>query len=117
VGNLLWQRFYYRAHPTTSRPLSQYFPSSDLAGGGGHFGLGFTENLSDGLGELFAVKTDSAGLVGTCSEVRPATALNAIDPMLTTIAPELPVQTSIGQQDNSPSTTRSTSITTTPGQC
>jgi hypothetical protein len=47
--------------------------------------LGFTENPLDGLGELFAVKTDSAGLVGTCSEVRPATALNAIDPVLATV--------------------------------
>ena len=117
AGNLLWQHFYYRAHPTTGRPLSQYFPSSDLANGGGYFGLGWTENLSDGLGELFAVKTDGAGLVGTCNEVRPATPLTAIDPMLATIKPGLPVQTSIGEQDDSPSTTRSTSITSTPGQC
>jgi hypothetical protein len=117
AGNLLWQRFYYRAHPTTGRPLSQYFPSSDLASGGGYFGLGWTENLSDGLGELFAVKTDSAGLVGTCSEVRPATPLDVIDPMLASVKPGLAIETSAGQQDDSPSTTRSTSITSTPGQC
>ena len=117
AGNLVWQHFYYRAHPTTGRPLSQYFPSAALANGGGYFGLGWTENLADGLGELFAVKTDSAGLVGACSEVRPATPLTAVDPMLATIKPGLPVQTAIGQQDDSPSTTRSTSITSTPGQC
>jgi hypothetical protein len=115
-GNLLWQRFYYRAHPTTGRPLSQYFPSADLTGAG-YLGLGFTENPTNLLGELFAVKTDNAGLVGTCTEVRPATALDAIDPGLATIAPGLPVRTSVGQQGVSPATTRSTSIASTPGQC
>ena len=117
AGNLIWQRFYYRAHPATGRPLSEYFPSSELANAGGYFGLGWTENPSSGLGELFGVKTDSAGLVGTCSEVRPATPLSAIDPMLATVRLGLPVQTSIGEQGDSPSTTRSTSITSTPGQC
>jgi hypothetical protein len=117
TGNLLWQHFYYRSHPTTGRPLSQYFASSDLTSSGGYLALGITTNPTDFESELFAVKTDSAGLVGTCSQVHPATPLNAVDPGLATIAPALPVQTTIAAQGNSPSRTQPTSISSTPGQC
>jgi len=116
-GNLLWQHFYYRTHPTTGRTLSQYFASSDLTSAGGHLALGITTNPTDFKSELFAVKTDGAGLVGTCSQVHPATPLEAIDPELDTIAPALPVQTTIAAQGNSPSRTQPTSISSTPGQC
>jgi hypothetical protein len=116
-GNLLWQHFYYQAHPRTGRPLSQYFASSDLTSSGGYVALGFTQNPTDLAGELFAVNTDSAGLVGACSQVHSATPLNAIDPGLATIALALPVQTTIAAQGNSPSRTQPTSISSTPGQC
>jgi hypothetical protein len=116
-GNLLWQHFYYQVHPTTGRPLSQYFPSSDLTSSGGYLALGFTSNPTDLREELFAVKTDSAGLVGACSQVRPATPLDPIDPGLATIAPALPVQTATAAQGNSPAKTQPTSISSTPGQC
>jgi hypothetical protein len=116
-GNLLWQHFYYQAHPTTGRPLSQYFASSDPTNNGGYLALGYTSNPTDLRTELFAVRTDSAGLVGACSQIHPATPLNAIDPGLATIAPALPVQTTIAAQGNSPSRTQPTSISGTAGQC
>jgi hypothetical protein len=116
-GNLLWQYFYYQAHPTTGRPLSQYFASSTPTNGGGYLALGITTNYNDLSTELFAVKTDSAGLVGACSQIHPATPLNAIDPGLATIAPALPVQTTIAKQGSAPSRTQPTSISSTPGQC
>ena len=75
-GNLLWQHFYYETY-STGRPLSQYFASSDVASNGGQVALGFTTDPKDLSEALFAVKTDSAGLVGTCSQVHPATPLNA----------------------------------------
>ncbi|TML13977.1 MAG: hypothetical protein E6G31_06535 [Actinobacteria bacterium] len=115
-GNLLWQHFYYQSYPSTGRPLSEYFPSSDRAAGG-YQALGFTENPTDGKGELFGVKTDASGLVGACSQVHPATPLNAIDPGLDQIAPTLPVQTTVAAQGDSSSSTRATSITASSGQC
>jgi len=116
-GNLLWQHAYYDTYPATGRTLSQYFASSDLTSGGGYLALGFTEDPTDFSGELFAVKTDSAGLVGSCSQVHPATPLSEIDPRLATIAPALPVQTPTAAQGDSPSTTQPASISSTPGQC
>ena len=115
-GNLLWQRFYYQLYPT-GRPISQYFASSDLTAGGGSLALGFTENPTDFTGELLAVKTDGAGEVGACSQVHPATPLMTIDPGLATVAPALPVQATIAVRADSPSTTRPTSVSSTPGQC
>lgn len=108
-GNLLWQHFYYQ--PSTT----QYFSSSDLSGG--FLALGFTVNPIEYLGELFAVKTDSSGLVGTCSQVHDATPLEAVDPALDTRVLALPVQTTIGASAPSPSTTRPTAISFTAGQC
>ncbi len=116
-GNLLWQHFYYETYPTTGRPLSQYFASSDVASNGGYLALGFTENPTDFAGELFAVKTDSDGLVEACVQIHPATPLDAIDPALATIAPALPVQTTITAQATAPSGTQPTSISNTAGQC
>ena len=96
----------------TGRPLSEYFASSTLTTDGGVLAVGYTENYENGKGELYAVKTDSAGLVGVCSEVNGATPLNAIDPALTTVAPSLPVQTTTTPGNNSPSKTLATSIGT-----
>jgi hypothetical protein len=113
-GNLVWQRFYYQSHPTTGRPLSQYFASSDVTSSG-LLALGFTSDPVDLSGELFAVKTDDTGLVGSCSQPHPATPLNLVDPGLATIAPALPVQATAPTQANVPSETRSTSISATTG--
>jgi len=115
-GNLVWQHFYYQSNQTTGRPLSEWFPSSDLTAGG-FSALGFTENPTDGLGELFGVKTDGAGLVGSCSQVHPATPLSAVDPGLADIDMSLPVQTTIAAQAASPAGTRATAIGATAGQC
>ena len=115
-GNLLWQHLYYEAYAPTGRPLSQYFATSIATADGGTLALGFTENYSDGKGRLYAVKTDGAGLVGACSQVYPAPALTAIDPALTQIAPSLSITTTRTQGGGSPSTTRTTSVGTSP-QC
>ena len=96
---------------------TQYFASSDLASNGGYLALGFTSSPTSSGGELFAVKTDSNGLVGSCSQVQPAPPLDTLDPGLATIAPGLPVQTPAASQADSPSTTRPTAISSTPGQC
>jgi hypothetical protein len=116
-GNLLWQHAYYQTYPTTGRTLSQYFASSDVTSSSGYLALGFTENSTDFVGELLAVKTDSAGLVGSCSQVHPATPLDTLDPGLATIAPALPVDTSVAARADAPSTTRPTSVSSTAGQC
>jgi len=116
-GNLVWQYSYYQSYPTTGSPISQYFASSTLTSDGGYLSLGFTENPVDGKGELFAVRTDSAGLVGTCSQIHSATARNVVDPGLATIAPIFPVQRTAPAQADLPATTRSTSIGSTGGGC
>jgi hypothetical protein len=116
-GNLLWQRFYYQTYPATGRPLSQYFASASPTSGGGFLALGFTENPNDFAGELLAVKTDSAGLVGACGQVHPGTPLDALDPGLATIAPALPVQTTRPAEGDLPTRTLPTSISSTGGQC
>jgi hypothetical protein len=115
-GTLLWQRFYYEVYPT-GRPITQYFASSDLTSGGDSLALGFTENPTDFTGELFAVKADSAGMVGACSQVAAATPLFTVDPGLATTAAALPVQTGTAAHGSSPSTTRPTAVSSTPGQC
>jgi hypothetical protein len=109
-GNLLWQYFYYQTHQPTGRPLSEYFASSSVTPDGGTLSLGWTENYSTLKGELYGVKTDSAGLAGTCSDRQPATPLTAIDPALTGFTPSLPVQTAITPGSGSPSGTSATSI-------
>jgi hypothetical protein len=116
-GNLVWQRFYYQEYPTTGSPISQYFASSDLAGSGGYLGLGFTVNPSDSIGELLAVKTDGDGLVGSCSQVHPATDVEVLDPGLVAIAPGLPVGTTGAVHVDAQSTTQPTSVSSTAGQC
>ena len=113
-GNLLWQYFYYRVYQPTGRPLSQYFASSTVTTDGGIMALGYTENYQIGKGELYGVKTDNAGHVGSaCSEVNHATPLSAINPALTYVAPSLPIQTTITPGSTSPTTTLTTSINVT----
>jgi hypothetical protein len=109
-GNLLWQHFYYQVYQPTGRPLSEYFASSSVTPDGGTLSLGWTESYSTLKGELYAVKTDSAGLAGTCSDLHDATPLTAINPTLTSFSPSLPVQTTITPGSTSPSGTSATSI-------
>ena len=110
-GNLLWQHFYYQTY-TTGRPLSEDFQASALAPGGGSLAAGPTLNYSTQKNELYAVHTDNAGLAGTCSDVHPATPLQAINPQLVAVAPSLPLGTATTQAVNSPITTAATSIST-----
>jgi hypothetical protein len=117
-GNLVWQHDYYDTNPASGRTLSQYFASSSPTSNGGYLGLGFTENPVDLTGELFAVRTDSAGLLGGgCSQIHPATPLNAIDPGLTAIVPPFAVRATNPMQGDLPAFTQSTSIQTTGGGC
>jgi hypothetical protein len=119
-GNLLWQHLYYLTHPTTGRPLSQYFASATPTRDGGILALGFTgsTNPRDLVGELLAVRTDSDGQVGACNAIKPASLLNVLDPGLDTITPALPVQaTTAIQGDVAASRTQPNSVGGTGGQC
>jgi hypothetical protein len=111
AGNLLWQYFYYDLY-STGRTLSQYFASSTPANDGGFMALGFTEkNDPTFLGELYAVKTDSAGLIGgDCGQLHDATPLHATDPEVTALAPSLPVLTTVTPGSNVSIRARSTSV-------
>jgi hypothetical protein len=117
-GNLVWQHDYYDTNPASGRTLSQYLASSSPTSDGGYVALGFTENAVDLKGELFAVRTDSAGLVGgRCSQIHSATALNPIDPGLTAIVPPFAVRATTPAQGDLPAFTQATSIQTTGGGC
>ena len=110
-GNLVWQHLYYEINPATGRPLSEYFASSVLSPNGSPTAIGFTENNGNQKGELYGVKTDAAGAVGTsCSQVHAATALSALNPALIAIAPSLPVQTTATIPSASPATMLATSV-------
>jgi hypothetical protein len=109
-GNLLWQYFYYDVY-STGRPISQYFASSTPTNDGGFMALGFTEkNDITFIGELYAVKTDSWGLVGICDQQHDATPLHAIDPAMTILSPSLPVLTTITPGSHVPIRARPTSV-------
>jgi hypothetical protein len=112
-GNLQWQHLYYQVNPATGRPLSEYFASSATTADGGIFGVGFTESLSDSIGNLFGVKTDGSGLAGpSCGDVHAASELNPVDPALTLVTPSLAVHANVSPSSNSPSTSVATSIST-----
>jgi len=110
-GNLLWQHFYYQTS-TAGRPLSEDFQASALAPSGGLLAAGPTLNYSTQKNELYAVHTDASGLAGTCSDIHPATSLQAIDPQLAAVAPGLPLGTAATQAANSPIIATATSIST-----
>jgi hypothetical protein len=90
-GNLVWQHLYYQTY-VTGRPLGEYFPAAVPVPAGGSLAVGPTENYPAQKTLLFAVKTDSSGLAGSCRDVHLATPLQAINPELTAAAPALPVQ-------------------------
>jgi hypothetical protein len=108
-GNLEWQHVY--------GPRSQYFASSTLMSDGGYLALGYAVNNVDLKGELFAVRTDSAGLIGACNNIQPATPLDAIDPGLTAVSTAFPVQTTSPRHGDLPAQTQPTAIATTGGNC
>ena len=110
-GNLLWQHFYYQTY-TTGRPLSEDFQAAATASGGGSLATGPTLNYGTQKTELYAVRTDSSGLAGTCGDIHPATPLQAIAPQLTAVAPALPLGTATTQAANAPAATVATSIST-----
>jgi hypothetical protein len=116
-GNLQWQHFYYESYPSTGAAISQYFASSSVTRDGGHLAVGFTENPVDSKGELFAVRTDNAGLVGACSAIHPATPVTVVDPGLASVDPGFPVRTTAPLQADLPGKTQSTSISSRGGQC
>jgi hypothetical protein len=111
AGNLLWQHFYYDRYQPTGRPISQYFASSTLANDGGFMALGFTEkNDPTLLGELYAVKTDSQGLTGSCRQQHAATPLHATDPAMTVLSASLPVSTTVTARNDVSIRARPTSV-------
>jgi hypothetical protein len=75
--------------PLDAPPTSQYFAASSVRSGVQLLAVGFTENPVDFKGELFAARTDSAGLVA-CGQVYPATPVTVVDPGLATIDPGFP---------------------------
>jgi hypothetical protein len=115
-GALLWQHFYYESYPNGGT-LSQYFAAAAVTSDGGHLALGFTENPVDFTGELFAVRTDSAGIAGACGESHPATPLETVDPGLVAVSPAFPVSMTMPAQGDLPATVQPTSIRSSGGQC
>ena len=112
TGNLVWQHLYYQTYAPTGRPLGEDFQGSALAPDGGFLATGPTLNYTAQKDELYAVHTDSSGLAGTCSDIHPATPLQAINPGLAAVAPSLPLTTATTQAASSPINAVATSIST-----
>ena len=111
-GNLVWQHLYYQQSAEYGTPLSGGFQASALAPDGGFLAIGPTQNSATLKNELYAVKTNSSGLAGTCGDVHPATPLQVTSPQLLAAAPSLPLGTATTQAASSPITTLPTSIST-----
>lgn len=111
AGTLLWQHLYYQTY-TTGAPLSEDFQGSAPVSGGRFIAAGPTLNYGTQKEELYAVRTDSSGLAGNCSDVHAATPLQAINPQLTAVAPSLPLQTDASQAADAPIGTLTTSVST-----
>jgi hypothetical protein len=116
TGALIWQKNDYQVLASTGAPLSEYFASSALTPVG-PAAIGYTENYSNGLGELLGVQSDTNGNVGTCAQVHPASALSAVDPGLVEVAPALTEAINIASQSAAPVQTQATSATATSSQC
>jgi hypothetical protein len=115
-GALVWQENVYQVNTSTGRPLSEYFSSTALTPVG-PVAIGWTENYSNGLGELLGVQADANGAVATCSQVHPASVLAATDPGLVQLATGLTVTTTSAAQSRSPVQTLATGVTATAPQC
>jgi hypothetical protein len=114
-GAPIWQENDYQVNPATQRPLSEYFASAAVTPAG-YLALGWTENLTNGKGELLGVQTDGNGAVGTCSQVH-AASLSPIDPELAAVAPGLQASRPTVTADVSPAQSTATSIAAPSGQC
>ena len=113
TGNLVWQHLYYQTYAPTGRPLGEFFPAAAPAPAGGSLAVGPTLDYPTQKDLLFAVRTDSTGLAGpSCSDIHPATPLQAINPGLAAVAPSLPLATATTQAASSPINAVATSIST-----
>jgi hypothetical protein len=115
-GALAWQENIYQVDPATGRPLSEYFSSTALTPVGPAT-IGWTENLSNGLGDLLGAQTDATGAVGSCSQVHPTSLLAATDPGLAQLAPGLGSTTGTPSQSAAPVQTLTTSTAESLSQC
>jgi hypothetical protein len=115
-GALAWQENIYQVNPATGRPLSEYFSSTALTPVG-PAAIGWTENLSNGLGDLLAAQTDATGAVGSCSQVHPSSLLAPTDPGLAQLTPGLGLTTGTASQSAAPVQTLPTSTAETLSQC
>lgn len=111
--NLTQQNLYTEQSPT-GRPVSEDFAGANLLANGGALGAGFTEDPTTGLGDLYLVRTDSTGQVGTnCNNLNPAPALNNVNPGLAPVSVGLTVSTTINAAASSPATVATTNPTIT----
>jgi hypothetical protein len=115
-GALVWQENDYQSNPSTGLPYSEYFASS-ASTAAGPLAVGYTENYSNGLGELLGVQSDAGGNVGSCSQVHRASALSPVDPGLADVAPPLAVGAPAVAVSSSPAQVLPTSVAATPSQC
>ena len=115
-GALVWQEADYQVNPEYGTPLSEYFATSALTPIG-PIAIGETENYSNGHNELLAVRTDSNGTVGTCSQIHPSSALSPRNPALAEFDPGLASTTSVASQSSSPAQAQTTTAAATASQC
>jgi hypothetical protein len=115
-GAFVWRDDVYQVHPVTGRPLSEYFASSTLTAAG-PLAVGFTENLSNGLGELLGAQVDANGAADACSQIHPETTLFTTDPALTELAPALGVSAPLVSVSPSPAQVVATAGQASPSQC
>jgi hypothetical protein len=115
-GALQWQEDIYQVNPATGRPLSEYFASSAITPVG-PVAIGWTEDLSNGLGQILGVQTDANGTVGSCSQIHQVSLLGVTDPGLVEFAPGLTTTSSIASNSPAPVQRLATSATATPSQC
>jgi hypothetical protein len=112
AGTVLWERSYYQTYAPTGLPLSEYFSSLTLPVGGGLLSVGYTENYTTQVGELFGISTDGSGLITGCRDVHSPLALQTVNPALTTFIPALTVAGLTTAPAPSPSTTQSVPVFT-----
>jgi hypothetical protein len=103
-GNLTQQNLYTELS-SVGRPTSQDFAAADLLSSGGALAAGFTEDPASGIGDLYLVKTDSAGQVGTkCNNVQSAPALIDGKPSLAPVNVRSSTKTTVDAPASSPTT-------------
>jgi hypothetical protein len=91
-GQIQWQHDYYAVWAPTGHVLGSDFYGVAQAGDGGFVAVGDREYYNLQADEVWIVRTDSNGNVGSCSEVHSSNS-TTIDTGLTASAPALPVST------------------------